>query len=190
MRRALGRYFPIFALPTLLAFLISFAVPFVLGIYLSFTEFTTVSDASFVGIDNYVRAFTDNGDFLSALWFTVRFTVVSVITVNVIAFALAYPFALWFIQNRQIKKIYNSNTLMKDAEVEYTFYEPCFSSNDPSGKSRVDYEKLHKIVETKTNMYLMISENQGFMLKKSEMPSGLEAFLRKKAELTIENTKK
>ena len=90
MRRALGRYFPIFALPTLLAFLISFAVPFALGIYLSFTEFTTVSDASFVGIDNYVRAFTDNGDFLSALWFTVRFTVVSVITVNVIAFALAY----------------------------------------------------------------------------------------------------
>ena len=107
-----------------------------------------------------------------------------------IGFAVLYPFALWFIQNRQIKKIYNSNALMKDAEVEYTFYEPCFSSNDPSGKSRVDYEKLHKIVETKTNMYLMISENQGFMLKKSEMPSGLEAFLRKKAELTIENTKK
>ena len=63
-----------------------------------------------------------------------------------VAFALVYPFALWFIQNRQIKKIYNSNTLMKDAEVEYTFFEPCFSSNDPSGKSRVDYEKLYKIV--------------------------------------------
>ena len=107
-----------------------------------------------------------------------------------VGFAVLYPFAIVIMQNRQIKKIYNSNHLMKDAEVEYTFYEPCFSSNDPSGKSRVDYEKLYKIVETKTNMYLMISENQGFMLKKSEMPSGLEAFLRKKAELTTENTKK
>ncbi len=90
MRRTLGRYFPIFLLPTLLAFLISFAVPFLLGIYLSFTEFTTVSDARFVGIDNYLRAFTDNGDFVNALWFTVKFTVVSVVTINVLAFALAY----------------------------------------------------------------------------------------------------
>ncbi len=107
-----------------------------------------------------------------------------------IGFAVAYPFALWFIQNRQINKIYKSNALMKDAEVEYTFFEPCFSSNDPSGKSRVDYEKLHKIVETKTNMYLMISENQGFMLKKSEMPNGLEAFLRGKAEMVNAKGKK
>ena len=107
-----------------------------------------------------------------------------------VGFAVAYPFAIWFIRSRQIKKIYNSNGLMKDAEVEYTFYEPCFSSNDPSGKSRVDYEKLYEIVETKTNMYLMISENQGFMLKKSEMPNGLEAFLRKKAELVGSKEKK
>ena len=100
-----------------------------------------------------------------------------------VAFALVYPFAIWFIQSRQIKKIYKSNELMRDAEVEYTFYEPCFSSNDPSGKSRIDYEKLYEIVETKTNIYLMISENQGFMLKKSDMPNGLEAFLRGKAEM-------
>ena len=39
-------------------------------------------------------------------------------------------------------------------------------------------------------MYLMISENQGFMLKKSEMPSGLEAFLRKKAEMVNAKGKK
>lgn len=107
-----------------------------------------------------------------------------------IGFAVLYPFVIWFIQNRQINKIYKSNSLMKDAEVEYTFYEPCFSSNDPSGKSRIDYEKLYEIAETKTNMYLMISENQGFMLKKSEMPDGLEAFLRKKAEMVNAKGKK
>lgn len=85
---ALKKYFPIFVLPTLAAFAIAFAVPFILGLYLSFTEFTTVIDAQWVGIKNYIRAFS-NDDFINALWFTVRFTIVSVVTVNLAAFSLA-----------------------------------------------------------------------------------------------------
>lgn len=88
MENSLKKKFHIFVLPTLLAFLIAFIVPFLLGIYLSFTEFTTVNDAKFIGVENYINAFK-NKDFLSALWFTVKFTVVSVITINVLAFALA-----------------------------------------------------------------------------------------------------
>ncbi len=88
MHNNLKKQFPIFVLPTLAAFLIAFAIPFFMGIYLSLTEFTTITDASFVGVQNYMKAFSDNS-FLSALWFTVRFTVVSVITVNIIAFTLA-----------------------------------------------------------------------------------------------------
>lgn len=87
--KKLRGYFPIFVLPTLIAFTISFIVPFAMGIYLSFTEFTTVSDARWVGLRNYAAVFTENSDFLSALWFTVKFTIVSVISVNVIAFLLA-----------------------------------------------------------------------------------------------------
>lgn len=85
---ALKKWFPIFVLPTLAAFTIVFAVPFILGLGLSFTEFTTVLDAKWVAFENYIRAFS-NRDFLDALWFTVRFAVVSVITINVISFALA-----------------------------------------------------------------------------------------------------
>ena len=85
---ALKKWFPIFVLPTLAAFTIVFAVPFILGLGLSFTEFTTVLDAKWVAFENYIRAFS-NRDFLNALWFTVRFAVVSVITINVIYFALA-----------------------------------------------------------------------------------------------------
>lgn len=88
MENSLKKKFAIFVLPTLLAFLVAFIIPFVLGIYLSFTEFTTVNDATFTGLSNYVNAFK-NKDFLNALWFTVRFTIVSVITINVLAFALA-----------------------------------------------------------------------------------------------------
>ncbi len=88
MEKSLKKYFPLFVLPTLMAFIISFVIPFILGIYLSFTEFTTVTDATWVGLKNYGRIFSDN-NFLNSLWFTIRFAVISVITINVLAFLLA-----------------------------------------------------------------------------------------------------
>lgn len=60
-----------------------------MGIYLSLTKFTTVTNAQWVGLDNYIRAFSQDTTFLHSLWFTVKFTVVSVISVNILAFALA-----------------------------------------------------------------------------------------------------
>lgn len=89
MHKHLSRYFGVFALPTLLAFSVAFLIPFLLGIYLSFTEFTTVTDAQFVGFSNYINAFTEDTGFLNALWFTVKFAVVSIITINLFAFLLA-----------------------------------------------------------------------------------------------------
>lgn len=88
MQKAIKKWFPVFALPTVLAFLVAFIIPFIMGIYLSFTKFTTVTNAKWVGIDNYIKAFS-NPDFLNALWFTVKFTVISIITINVLAFLLA-----------------------------------------------------------------------------------------------------
>lgn len=89
MKSRANGYFFIFVMPTLIAFLIAFVIPFLLGFFLSFTEFRTVSDATFVGFSNYIRAFSDGSNFLSSLWFTVRFSLMSVITINVIAFLLA-----------------------------------------------------------------------------------------------------
>ena len=88
MQKTYKKYFPVFAMPTLIAFAIAFLVPFLMGIYLSFCKFTTVTNAKWVGIANYTRAFS-NRDFPSALWFTVKFTVVSVILINILAFLLA-----------------------------------------------------------------------------------------------------
>ncbi|MBP3366278.1 MAG: sugar ABC transporter permease [Treponema sp.] len=89
MKKPLARYFPIFLLPTLLAFTLFFAVPFLMGIGLSFTDFPTVTDATWVGFENYVKAFVSDNEFVHALGFTSLFTVVSIITVNVLAFLLA-----------------------------------------------------------------------------------------------------
>ena len=89
MQKGLKKYFWLFALPTLIAFAIAFLVPFVMGIYLSFTKFTTVTNATFVGLDNYKKVFV-TPEFTNVLIFTTKFVIVSVITVNICAFALAY----------------------------------------------------------------------------------------------------
>lgn len=89
MKRSIKKYAPIFLLPITIAFLFSFAVPFVMGVGLSFADFTTVTDAKWVGFQNYINAFTSSSNFLHSLGFTALFTVVSVITVNVFSFILA-----------------------------------------------------------------------------------------------------
>jgi len=88
MERAIKKYMPIFVFPTLVAFIIGFIVPFILGIGLSFCEFTTVTDAKFVGLSNYVKAIRDP-DFFHSFWFTALFAVVSLAVINVFAFLLA-----------------------------------------------------------------------------------------------------
>ena len=90
MERAIRPYWPVFVLPTLLACIIGFAIPFGMGVYLSFCQFTTLSDAVFTGLSNYVRAFSDGtGEFLHALWYTALFAVLSTLVINLLALATA-----------------------------------------------------------------------------------------------------
>ena len=88
MENAIKKYWPVFLLPTLAAFIIGFIWPFIWGIYLSFHKFTTISKTTFVGLSNYVKVFEDP-TLVNAFWFTAKFTIVSTIVINVIAFLLA-----------------------------------------------------------------------------------------------------
>lgn len=93
MEKAIKRYFPIFVLPTMVAFFIGFIAPFAYGIFLSFCKFTTVVDWEWVGFSNYTRIFYVNGKldttFLHSLWYTTLFTAVSVLIINVVSFSIA-----------------------------------------------------------------------------------------------------
>ena len=89
MEKAIKRYFPIFVLPTMIAFTLGFIIPFVEGVYLSFCKFTTVNDAKFVGFANYAKVFADE-TFVHAFWYTALFALVSLLIINVLAFAVAY----------------------------------------------------------------------------------------------------
>ena len=82
------KYWPIFILPTFAAFLIGFVWPFIWGIYLSFCKFTTVGNVKFVGLANYKNIFIDN-TFTHAFGFSVLFTIVSSLLINLLAFMVA-----------------------------------------------------------------------------------------------------
>lgn len=88
MEKAIKKYWPVFVLPTLAAFIIGFIIPFGEGIYLSFSRFTTVKDATWVGFDNYVKIWADS-TFVHAFGFTAVFTVVTTVLINVLAFSVA-----------------------------------------------------------------------------------------------------
>ena len=88
MEKAIRRYWPVFVLPTLIAFIIGFVWPFIWGAGLSFCKFTTVKNVQFVGLSNYAMIWSDN-TFTHAFWFTAAFTVVSTLLINVLAFAIA-----------------------------------------------------------------------------------------------------
>lgn len=88
MQKTLKKYFVVFTVPTLLAFCLAFVVPFVMGLYLSFCKFTTVSNAKFVGLDNYIKAFSEP-DFLNAMGFTFKFAIIAILTINLFSFGLS-----------------------------------------------------------------------------------------------------
>ncbi len=89
IRRPLSRWAWLFLLPTFLFFCIGFLWPFLQGIYLSFCSFNTPGDAVFQGVSNYQKAFSDPG-FLHAFRNTALFAVVTILVINVAAFAIAY----------------------------------------------------------------------------------------------------
>ena len=93
MDKAVKKYWPIFVVPTMAAFLIGFIIPFLYGIFLSFCKFTTVVDWKWTGLKNYTKIFFVNGkldtDFLHSLWYTSLFTAVTVVIINVVSFAIA-----------------------------------------------------------------------------------------------------
>ncbi len=114
VRRPIRKWFPLFVLPTLACFFIGFIWPFLEGIYLSFCKFNLAKDAHWVGISNYQKIFESlkaldyaqiweesglwgtitatvrGNDFTNAFVNTTLFAIVSIVLINVIAFAIAY----------------------------------------------------------------------------------------------------
>ncbi|HIU75032.1 MAG TPA: sugar ABC transporter permease, partial [Candidatus Pelethocola excrementipullorum] len=82
--------FGMFALPAMFFFCAVIFIPFLYGVYLTFTGWDGISATKdLVGFSNYVEVFKDV-NFWSSLWLTIKYVVVSTILVQIVAFLLAY----------------------------------------------------------------------------------------------------
>ncbi len=95
-----------------------------------------------------------------------------------IVFVILYPAVVWLIYVIQTRKWFKTNKVFQNTTAEYEFFATYFTETDLYGTTRIEYSKLHKIIETKTNFYLMIAKNQGLILCKENFPEGLNQFLR------------
>lgn len=83
------KVFSTFALVPLLAFTVVVVIPFILGLYMTFTNSTGANISfEFSGIKNYITAFSDKL-FWDSLWVTFKYVLLSIVLTNVVAFALA-----------------------------------------------------------------------------------------------------
>ena len=123
MQKTLKKYFLIFTLPTLIAFSFAFVIPFAQGLYLSFCKFSTIENAEWVGFSNYIKAFTENDKFLHALLVTSVFTVVCVITINILAFSLAMLLTRKIVGTNVFRTVFFMPNLIGGIVLGYTWQQ-------------------------------------------------------------------
>jgi len=94
--------------------------------------------------------------------------------------AIVFPTVLYLSIALGGRKMFMSTKAMQDLDVSFEFFDEYFVTVSANGENKYYYNELHKIVETKTNFYLMIGARQGCMLSKANIPDGLDEFLRNK----------
>jgi len=92
-------------------------------------------------------------------------------------FLILFPVFYVILKNIGIKRYYNSNKILKDIIEEYEFYEDYFIAKNINSEAKIEYNKLYKIIETKTNFYIMIASNQGYIISKQICSNELIKFL-------------
>ncbi|MFS0614422.1 carbohydrate ABC transporter permease [Lederbergia ruris] len=76
--------------PAVVFFTTIMIIPFIVGIYYSFTDWNGISDSvNWVGLDNFKKIFSGEENFKRSFWFTFQFTITNVILVNLVGLILA-----------------------------------------------------------------------------------------------------
>lgn len=84
------KWYALFVLPLVIIFTIVVIIPFFVGIYYSFYSWDglPLNPKTYVGLDNYVSLFTD-GRFLNSMVLTTKFTLITILFINILGFAFA-----------------------------------------------------------------------------------------------------
>ena len=93
-------------------------------------------------------------------------------------FILVVGFSSAFIlQKRAVKRSWDSNKIMQNSQNHYWFYEDCLEEKSDAGSVKILYSKIHKIVITDTNIYILTGMNQGVILIKEKCSAELVRFI-------------
>ena len=88
-----------------------------------------------------------------------------------------YPLLLWGVFTRSVRKSFSSQKLLENQHIHYEFLEDRFIARSDISRAEIRYDLLYRIVETKTNFYLLLGLNQSFVVKKENCSGELTAFL-------------
>ena len=97
-----------------------------------------------------------------------------------LAVMLVYPLVLWFTFQRSVRKTWDSNAVYQNAVNRYTFTENRVDITTANAEQHIEYDKLYRLVETKTNFYIMIARNQGFIINKADCTQEQCALIRER----------
>ncbi len=101
----------------------------------------------------------------------------STFALPLLIFIIVFPIVLKLILDRSLKKTYESNQLLNGYKMTIRFFEDHYEGCGENGSLNYPYAKLAKIIETNTNFYLMIGDNQGTLITKERCTPELIAFL-------------
>ena len=91
--------------------------------------------------------------------------------------ALLCPLIFHIISAVMEKKAYYANRAFQDADLTYSFYPDRIETRNVLGFTTISYDQLYRVIETKQNFYLMISQNQGMIIVKQNCSPELLSFL-------------
>lgn len=86
-----------------------------------------------------------------------------------IVFAILYPLLMIITVKSVAKKSYETNKINKNITQTLTFYNDYFEVVSEIANSKIYYDKLYSINESKNSFFLFIAYNQAFIVKKSEI---------------------
>ncbi|SFG10081.1 YcxB-like protein [Oribacterium sp. WCC10] len=102
-----------------------------------------------------------------------------ILTAEFIIFILIIPLVIYLITMYRVKKNYKSSKFLQTTVTTFKFAEDRFEAISERGHSVIRYDDLYKVIETKTNFYLYISNNQALTVIKANCSDELVSFLKK-----------
>jgi len=118
--RKTDRAYWVMLVPVLLVFTLFITVPAIIGAFYSFTNYVGYGSWKFVGLANYEAIFTDP-NIMHAYGFTLGFSIVTTVLVNVIALALALGLSSKIKFKTGLRGIYFIPMVISGLVISYVF---------------------------------------------------------------------